>query len=151
MVLTRPGRGSTNSAPRPRATSSFSVTRATSRSSPGGFSDGARTSAWRISVASSGSTCWETRLATSEDMHQRYKVERRERSVTTPERSGGATTPERSGGATSPERSGGANGAGVRLHVVETGPQDGTPVLFLHGFPEFWWSWRHQLDALGAA
>lgn len=43
------------------------------------------------------------------------------------------------------------DGAGVRLHVVESGPEDGPPVLFLHGFPEFWWSWRHQLDALGAA
>jgi pimeloyl-ACP methyl ester carboxylesterase len=35
----------------------------------------------------------------------------------------------------------------VRLHVVEDGPQDGRPVVFVHGFPEFWWSWRHQLDA----
>lgn len=40
---------------------------------------------------------------------------------------------------------------GVRIHVVEQGPEDGTPVLFLHGFPEFWWSWRHQLDACAAA
>lgn len=40
---------------------------------------------------------------------------------------------------------------GVEIHVVEEGPEDGPPVLFLHGFPEFWWSWRHQLSALGAA
>lgn len=37
---------------------------------------------------------------------------------------------------------------GVRIHVVERGPEDGKPVLFLHGFPEFWWSWRHQMEAL---
>jgi pimeloyl-ACP methyl ester carboxylesterase len=40
---------------------------------------------------------------------------------------------------------------GVRLHVAETGPVDGPLVLLLHGFPEFWWSWRHQLVALGEA
>ncbi len=40
---------------------------------------------------------------------------------------------------------------GVRLHRVETGPSGGRPVLFLHGFPEFWYGWRHQLSALGRA
>jgi pimeloyl-ACP methyl ester carboxylesterase len=43
---------------------------------------------------------------------------------------------------------------GVRFHVAETGPADpgGAPlVLLLHGFPEFWWSWHHQLVALGEA
>ena len=34
---------------------------------------------------------------------------------------------------------------GVRLHIVEAGPADGKPVLLLHGFPEFWWGWRHQI------
>jgi pimeloyl-ACP methyl ester carboxylesterase len=38
---------------------------------------------------------------------------------------------------------------GVRLHVVEKG--DGPLVLLLHGFPEFWYSWRHQLSALAEA
>ena len=37
---------------------------------------------------------------------------------------------------------------GVRLHYAETGSGDEL-VLLLHGFPEFWYSWRHQLDALG--
>lgn len=40
---------------------------------------------------------------------------------------------------------------GVRIHVVEEGPEEGKPVLFLHGFPEFWWSWRHQMRALAHA
>ena len=43
------------------------------------------------------------------------------------------------------------NAGGLRFHVAEAGPQDGPLVLLLHGFPEFWWSWRHQLGALGAA
>lgn len=39
----------------------------------------------------------------------------------------------------------------VPLHLVEAGPEDGPPVLLLHGFPEFWWAWRHLLDPLAAA
>ena len=38
----------------------------------------------------------------------------------------------------------------IRFHVVEDGPDDGPLVLLLHGFPEFWYSWRHQLPALAA-
>jgi pimeloyl-ACP methyl ester carboxylesterase len=38
---------------------------------------------------------------------------------------------------------------GIRLHVVEAG--EGPLVVLLHGFPEFWWSWRHQLRALSEA
>lgn len=41
--------------------------------------------------------------------------------------------------------------SGVAIHVVEEGPADGRPVVLLHGFPEFWWSWRHQMAALAAA
>ncbi len=37
---------------------------------------------------------------------------------------------------------------GVRFHLAEAG--SGPLVLLLHGFPEFWWSWRHQLPALAA-
>lgn len=40
---------------------------------------------------------------------------------------------------------------GLRFHVVRSGPKGGKPVLFLHGFPEFWYSWRHQLRALSRA
>jgi pimeloyl-ACP methyl ester carboxylesterase len=38
---------------------------------------------------------------------------------------------------------------GTRFHVVEAG--DGPLVLLLHGFPQFWWTWRHQLESLPAA
>ncbi|MEM7321632.1 MAG: alpha/beta hydrolase [Actinomycetota bacterium] len=41
--------------------------------------------------------------------------------------------------------------SGHRIHVVEHGPADGTPVVMVHGFPESWYSWRHQLAALGDA
>ncbi len=41
--------------------------------------------------------------------------------------------------------------SGLRFHVAEHGPTSGPLVLLLHGFPEFWWSWRHQLVALGEA
>lgn len=40
---------------------------------------------------------------------------------------------------------------GIRLHVVETGPKSGIPVILLHGFPEFWYGWRKQLPALTEA
>ena len=39
----------------------------------------------------------------------------------------------------------------LRFHVAETGPPAGPLVVLLHGFPEFWWSWRAQLVALGQA
>src|SRR5579884_2981884 len=39
----------------------------------------------------------------------------------------------------------------VRLHYVEAGPLDGPPVVLLHGFPDFWYSWRHQIPPLAAA
>jgi pimeloyl-ACP methyl ester carboxylesterase len=38
---------------------------------------------------------------------------------------------------------------GSRFHVVEAGT--GPLVLFLHGFPEFWWAWQQQLRALSEA
>jgi pimeloyl-ACP methyl ester carboxylesterase len=38
---------------------------------------------------------------------------------------------------------------GIGLHYVEAGA--GRPVVLLHGFPEFWYSWRHQLPALADA
>lgn len=38
---------------------------------------------------------------------------------------------------------------GIRMHLHEAGT--GFPVILCHGFPEFWYSWRHQLRALAAA
>jgi pimeloyl-ACP methyl ester carboxylesterase len=38
---------------------------------------------------------------------------------------------------------------GIRLHVAEQGT--GPLVLLLHGFPEFWWTWHHQLRSLARA
>ena len=38
---------------------------------------------------------------------------------------------------------------GIRLNIAEQG--EGPPVLLCHGFPESWYSWRHQLAALAAA
>lgn len=38
---------------------------------------------------------------------------------------------------------------GVRLHTAECG--SGPVVLFVHGFPESWYSWRKQLPAVAAA
>ncbi|SHM08032.1 alpha/beta fold hydrolase [Hymenobacter psychrotolerans] len=40
---------------------------------------------------------------------------------------------------------------GLLLHVVQCGPTGGALVVLLHGFPEFWYGWRHQLQALAAA
>jgi len=37
---------------------------------------------------------------------------------------------------------------GVALHCVTAGPEDGDLVVLLHGFPEFWYSWKHQIPAL---
>jgi len=38
---------------------------------------------------------------------------------------------------------------GIRMHIAEAG--QGPLVLLLHGFPESWYSWRHQLAALAQA
>jgi hypothetical protein len=38
---------------------------------------------------------------------------------------------------------------GIRMHIAEAG--EGFPVVMCHGWPELWFSWRHQLRALSAA
>ncbi|QLG27701.1 alpha/beta hydrolase [Halorarum halophilum] len=40
---------------------------------------------------------------------------------------------------------------GRRFHVVEAGPDDGDLLLLLHGFPEFWYGWHHQIRPLANA
>ncbi|MCO7573029.1 alpha/beta hydrolase [Pseudomonas chlororaphis] len=37
---------------------------------------------------------------------------------------------------------------GIDLSVQVAGPEHGVPVWLLHGFPECWYSWRHQVPAL---
>lgn len=37
---------------------------------------------------------------------------------------------------------------GLTLHTVQAGPQNGELVVLLHGFPDFWYSWRHQIPFL---
>jgi len=39
----------------------------------------------------------------------------------------------------------------VTLHVAFAGPVGGPPVILLHGFPEAWFGWHHQIRALAAA
>jgi len=39
---------------------------------------------------------------------------------------------------------------GHTTHFRASGPQSGTPIVFVHGWPELSLSWRHQLAALGA-
>lgn len=43
------------------------------------------------------------------------------------------------------------NTNGIRLHVAQAGPEEGPLVILLHGFPEFWYGWRRQIDALAQA
>lgn len=37
---------------------------------------------------------------------------------------------------------------GVALHVAQSGPEDGTPIVFLHGVTDSWFSWSRLLDHL---
>jgi dienelactone hydrolase len=40
---------------------------------------------------------------------------------------------------------------GLELHLAEAGPASGSPVVLLHGFPDSWRLWRHQVQALAGA
>lgn len=40
---------------------------------------------------------------------------------------------------------------GVSLHIVEAGRAGSPVLLLLHGFPEFWWAWRHQITPFAEA
>jgi pimeloyl-ACP methyl ester carboxylesterase len=44
-------------------------------------------------------------------------------------------------------RHGYAHTNGIRMHYVEQG--DGPLVLLCHGWPESWYSWRHQIPGAG--
>jgi hypothetical protein len=34
----------------------------------------------------------------------------------------------------------------LRMHYVEKGDRSKPLMIFVHGFPEFWFSWRHQVQ-----
>ena len=38
---------------------------------------------------------------------------------------------------------------GINMHVAEKG-HEGPVILFVHGFPELWYTWRHQIVALAS-
>ena len=35
---------------------------------------------------------------------------------------------------------------GVRIHYVESGDVSKPLLLFVHGWPQFWYSWRNQIE-----
>ncbi len=37
---------------------------------------------------------------------------------------------------------------GLSFHAVEAGTSTAPPVLLLHGFPEFWYAWKHHIQPL---
>ncbi|EEY58917.1 epoxide hydrolase, putative [Phytophthora infestans T30-4] len=36
----------------------------------------------------------------------------------------------------------------ITLHYVDVGPRDALPVVLVHGWPDLWFGWRHQIQAL---
>ena len=46
-------------------------------------------------------------------------------------------------------KEGSLNANGIEIHYAEKG--EGPLVIFCHGWPESWYSWRHQLQAIGSA
>jgi epoxide hydrolase 4 len=40
---------------------------------------------------------------------------------------------------------------GIHLHTIQAGPEGGRLIMLLHGFPEFWRGWIHQIEPLAAA
>jgi pimeloyl-ACP methyl ester carboxylesterase len=41
-------------------------------------------------------------------------------------------------------------GSGLKIHYVRAGQQGGHPLLLLHGWPGFWYDWRHVIPLLAA-
>ena len=40
---------------------------------------------------------------------------------------------------------------GIHLNTALSGPEDGNPVVLLHGFPEAWFGWEAQIGPLAEA
>ena len=69
--------------------------------------------------------------------------------MTTTENHTGAASELAPGLLPSDLREGYAEIGDVRLHYVEAG--EGPLIVLLHGFPEFWYGWRQQIEPLAAA
>jgi epoxide hydrolase 4 len=41
-----------------------------------------------------------------------------------------------------------ADSGGVKIHYAALGPKEAPLVVMIHGFPDFWYTWRHQMDGL---
>jgi len=41
-----------------------------------------------------------------------------------------------------------ANSGGVRIHYASLGAKDKPLIVMIHGFPDFWYTWRDQMEAL---
>lgn len=39
---------------------------------------------------------------------------------------------------------------GIRVHYVDVGPKHALPVVLVHGWPDLWFGWRHQIQALSS-
>ncbi|GMF17798.1 unnamed protein product [Phytophthora lilii] len=39
-------------------------------------------------------------------------------------------------------------GNDIKLHYIDVGPRDATPVVLVHGWPDLWFGWRYQIQAL---
>ncbi|KAF0719290.1 Aste57867_1138 [Aphanomyces stellatus] len=37
---------------------------------------------------------------------------------------------------------------GIRMHFIDVGPRDGVPLVLVHGWPDLWFGWRYQIQAL---
>lgn len=44
-----------------------------------------------------------------------------------------------------------ADSNGVKIHYAALGPESGPLVVMVHGFPDFWYTWRDQMEALAGA
>lgn len=44
-----------------------------------------------------------------------------------------------------------ADSNGVKIHYAAVGPKTGQLVVMVHGFPDFWYTWRSQMEALSGA
>ncbi|HXF41663.1 MAG TPA: alpha/beta hydrolase [Blastocatellia bacterium] len=41
-----------------------------------------------------------------------------------------------------------ANSSGVKIHYASLGSKDKPLIVMIHGFPDFWYTWRDQMEAL---